>query len=237
MWLRKFALLGSILTALAGCDLPSPNTAAPDDTSAAAQIAQSDSFGAIVSRLAPVVQDTCEAADIARNCKIRLYVAETPDQDINAFQSVDRLGRPFVVITPQLIEAAQSADEIALVLAHEAAHHILGHLDQQQEAAIFGANLLGNAAEAKGATAPEIREAREIGAFVGTRAFSQEFELEADALGALMLQEAGFDAINGASFYQRIPDPGNHALNTHPSNGQRAAMVRKALRTGALPSS
>ncbi len=234
MWLRKLALLGGLLATLAACDVPAPE---PQSPASAEQIARSDSFGNIVERLAPVVQDTCEAAAVVSNCKIRLYVAETPEKDINAFQSIDRFGRPFVVITPQLIEAAQSEDEIALVLAHEAAHHILGHIDQQQQAAIVGAKLLGEAAAAEGASATEVREARRIGAFVGSRTFSQEFELEADALGALMLQDAGFDALNGAKFYDRIPDPGNHALNTHPANADRRAIVRDALRNGALPSS
>lgn len=231
--MRRFRLilLSVVAATLAACaELPSPDTSP-------ATLPPATEFAGIVARLAPVVQDTCESTGIARNCKIRLYVAQTEEGEVNAFQSVDGFGRPFVIVTPQLLEAAQSPDEVALVLAHEAAHHILGHLSRQQEDAVFGATLLGAAAEADGATREQIREARKIGAFVGARTFSQEYELEADALGALMVRDAGYDALKGAQFFYRIPDPGQHALNTHPSNAQRRAVVQRALRNGQRPAS
>ncbi|MDC0738159.1 M48 family metallopeptidase [Cognatishimia sp. SS12] len=223
----RMVVTALIITALAGCDVTPVAAPAP----ASAPPSRND-ISAIVARLAPVVQDSCETAAIVDNCRIRLYVAETRDGDANAFQSFDRFGRPFVLVTPQLLEKAQSADEIALVLAHEAAHHILGHLARQKEDAQFGATLLAEAAAEQGASPREIREARKIGAFVGARSFSQDYELEADALGALIAREAGFDPIRGVAFFLRIPDPGEDALSTHPSNAQRMAVVRQALRTG-----
>lgn len=229
--MRRFRMIlaCAVAAVLSACaELPTPQTtrdALPPATE----------FAGIVARLAPVVQDTCETTGIARNCKIRLYVAQTQEKEANAFQSIDGFGRPFVIVTPELLEEAQSPDEIALVLAHEAAHHILGHLARQQEDAVFGATLLGEAAAADGATREQIREARKIGAFVGARTFSQEYELEADALGAIMVRDAGYDALKGAEFFYRIPDPGRHALNTHPSNAQRRAVVLRALRNGQRP--
>lgn len=229
-FLQKVSLGLFLAAGLSACAQLPPQ--APD--APATELPTRTEFAGIVARLAPVVQNTCIETEIASNCKIRLFVAQTPDKDANAFQSVDRLGRPFVVVTPELLDMARSPDEIALVLAHEAAHHILGHLDRQSEDAQFGAALLAAAAERDGASRQQVREARKIGAFVGARSFSQDYELEADALGAVMVQQAGYDAMKGAAFFYRIPDPGNHALNTHPSNAQRRNVVRNALR-GVMP--
>jgi len=192
-------------------------------------------FDQVVSRLAPVVIDTCESAELVRNCRIRLYVADGPEGISNAFQSIDRFGRPFVLVTNELLEEIRNEDELALVLAHEAAHHILNHLARQRADAEEAAAILAEAAEEDGATPRQVRVAREVGALVGSRLFAQEYELEADALGAMILRDAGFDALRGAQFFYRIPDPGNHALNTHPSNAERRKVVRDAVLRNKLP--
>lgn len=214
---------------LMGCDVAQSPTQEPEELSSAF------SFSSVVDRLAPVVQETCEAADLVRNCKIRLYVADTPDGTANAFQSLDRFGRPFVLVTGALLEEVRNEDEIALVLAHEAAHHILNHLARQKADALEGASVLAQAAERDGASSREVRRAQRVGALVGARLFAREYELEADALGAIILREAGFDALRGAEFFYRIPDPGNHALNSHPSNAARRAVVRDAVLRNKLP--
>lgn len=214
---------------LMGCDVAEPPAQEP------AEIGGAFSFSSVVDRLAPVVQETCETADLVRNCKIRLYIAETPDGTANAFQSIDRFGRPFVIVTEALLEEVRNEDEIALVLAHEAAHHILNHLALQRADALEASAVLAEAAERDGASARDVRRAQRVGALVGARLYAQEYELEADALGAIMLREAGFDAIRGAEFFYRIPDPGNHALNSHPPNAKRRAVVRDAVLRNKLP--
>ena len=52
-------------------------------------------------------------------------------------------------------------------------------------------------------------------------------ELEADALGTIIAHEAGFDPLRGAAFFERIPDPGNQFLGTHPPNAARIETVRR----------
>jgi predicted Zn-dependent protease len=203
---------------------------APETRGKTAALPPQDSFEGIVARLAPVVRETCLAEDLVRNCNFRLYIADTDDGQANAFQSVDRLGRPYVILTPAFLDDARNADEIAFVLAHEAAHHIRNHLGLQRALSRQGAALMGAVAGAQGLDRAEIREARRVGAFVGARRFSKDFELEADALGALMARKAGYDPLIGARYLRRIPDPGNVALGTHPSNAERLAEVRRALR-------
>ena len=50
-----------------------------------------------------------------------------------------------------------------------------------------------------------------------------------------MTTNAGFDPTNGARFFDRIPDPGDHIMGTHPPRAARQAQVRRAvedIRTG-----
>jgi len=66
-----------------------------------------------------------------------------------------------------------------------------------------------------------------VGATVGARRFSREFELEADAIGTVIAAQAGFDPVRGAEFFTRSPDPGDRFLGSHPPNADRIATVRR----------
>ena len=72
-----------------------------------------------------------------------------------------------------------------------------------------------------------VRNAQRLGAQVGARTYSKEFELEADALGTIITSRAGYDPLRGAEFFTRIPDPGDKFLGTHPPNAERIATVRR----------
>jgi predicted Zn-dependent protease len=80
-----------------------------------------------------------------------------------------------------------------------------------------------------GADEVAVRQAQDFGAMVGSRTFSQDFELEADALGTEIAFRAGFDPLLGAQFFSRLPDPGNRFLGSHPPNAKRMATVQQAM--------
>jgi len=40
---------------------------------------------------------------------------------------------------------------------------------------------------------------------------------------------AGFDPLAGALYFDRIDDPGNRFLGTHPANADRIAVVRRTM--------
>ena len=145
----------------------------------------------------------------------------------NAFQSLDENGRPVVTFTVALIAETRNADELAFVLGHEAAHHIAGHLARQRQNAAAGAIIFAELATLTGGTAADVASAQEIGAVVGARSYSKEFELEADQLGTIITYRAGYNPLIGAEFFARIPDPGNRFLGTHPPNAARMEMVRR----------
>jgi hypothetical protein len=66
------------------------------------------------------------------------------------------------------------------------------------------------------------------------KAYSQEFELEADYLGLYMLARAGFDIAAGPQLFRRMgtEKPGSQEKNyfsTHPSTPERAAAMTQAI--------
>ncbi|KPP90387.1 MAG: Peptidase family M48 [Rhodobacteraceae bacterium HLUCCA08] len=188
---------------------------------------QGRAFVAVVDRLEPVAERVCRQQAPRLNCDFRIVIDDTPGAPPNAFQTVDRTGRPVIVFTPALIALTRNPDEIAFVMAHEAAHHIEDHLSQQQRNATLGAIVFGQLAGATGAGQDGIRDAQQLGAAVGLRSYSQEFELEADRLGTIITARAGYDPLVGADFFFRLPDPASRFLSTHPPNAERYAAVRR----------
>jgi len=112
-------------------------------------------------------------------------------------------------------------------MSHEAAHHIRGHIARQQQNALAGAVIFSGLATLSGGDPTAVQSAQELGAQVGARTYSKEFELEADELGTILTIKSGYDPIKGAQFFNRIPDPGDRFLGTHPPNAQRIAKVRQ----------
>lgn len=187
-------------------------------------------FIAVMSRMEPAVERECiQRRTQPINCDFQFVIDDRPGLEPNAFQTVDERGRPIIGFTLSLIAATRNGDEIAFVVGHEASHHILNHLERKSGAATAGAVILGSIASVYGGDESSIETAQRIGASVGSRYYSKEWELQADYLGAIITLNAGFDPVNGARFFQRIPDPGDHILGTHPSRAARLAQVNRAV--------
>jgi Zn-dependent protease with chaperone function len=222
--IRILAVLG--ICGLAACTTPNviPSPVTGDATRAAADRAARN-FVAVVERVEPVAEQTCRQRAPGANCNFQIYVDERPQQGPNAFHTVDDRGRPIIVFTIPLIAEVRNQDELAFVMGHEAAHHILGHFEREQASAAYGAVLLGGLAEAQGQTPQSVEAAARLGAEIGARAFSKDFELEADAMGTVITHRAGYDPVLGGAYFARIPDPGDQFLGSHPPNAARQALV------------
>lgn len=208
-------------------DTPQPvvQAAAPTAPPRLSQQQAVANFDIVVRRVKPVAEQICRARTQAVNCDFQIVIDNRPGRGVNAFQSLDQSGRPVIGFTVPLIAEARNRDELAFVMAHEAAHHIRGHIARQQQNAALGGLLVGTLASALGAA--DIETAQRIGASVGARSYSKEFELEADALGTQIAAAAGFDPLRGADFFFRIPDPGDRFLGTHPPNADRLRTVQR----------
>ncbi|WP_372612238.1 M48 family metallopeptidase [Aquicoccus sp.] len=221
-----------LIVGLAGCMAPAPpqspmsNAAADPDARPSAQRAAKQ-FVDVVETVEPVAERECRARLPRANCDFLIVVDDRPGQPPNAFQTLDKNGRPVLAFTLALIADVRNIDEMAFVMSHEAAHHIAGHLPRQQQNAAAGAMIFAGLAALTGADASGVRTAQDLGAAVGARSYSKEFELEADALGTVIARKAGYDPVRGAEFFARIPDPGNRFLGTHPPNAARMETVRR----------
>jgi predicted Zn-dependent protease len=227
-------LIGAAL-ALSGCTLtldplPTPVLQAPPDFGPRPDPdAAARAFVAVVQRVEPVAEAECRTRSPQLNCDFQIAVDNRPDLPPNAFQTRDASGRPIIGFTLALIMDARNPDELAFVLGHEAAHHIAGHLDLVQQSAWAGAVAAGVLAQLGGARPEAIERAQAIGAGVGARTFSKDFELEADSLGTVIAFRAGYDPLTGAGFFARLPDPGDRFLGTHPPNADRQRVVAQTL--------
>lgn len=236
------AILGAGLLGLAACaplpvDQPplptgpyAPPAPAPVLTNDGSPQSAARMFLTVMRRMEPAVESEClQRRTQPINCDFQFVVDDRPGQEANAFQTIDATGRPIIGFTLALIAQTRNGDEIAFVVGHEASHHVLNHLDRKAGAAAAGAVILGSIASVYGNDREAIETAQRIGASVGSRYYSRDWELQADYLGAIMTMNAGFDPINGSRFFERIPDPGDHILGTHPSRAARLAQVRRAV--------
>ena len=230
---KLMALAGLVLS---GCaDLYPVETPVPAAMPVAAQPAPLltpeqavRSFVQVIDRVEPVSEAICRERTRGINCDLQIVVDGRPNQPPNAFQTVDKAGRPIVGFTVALIADARNQDEIAFVMGHEAAHHIAGHIPRRLEQSQTSAILASVIAQASGAGPEAVQAATSFGAEFGARQYSKEFELEADALGTEIAFLAGFDPVRGAAFFDRVSDPGDQFLGSHPPNAQRQAVVRRA---------
>lgn len=231
------ALIAVLMLVLAGCvptglppQLPPVAASSPGAAGLQPPEAAARTFLEVVRQVEPVAEQVCRERGTVRACDFRIVVDDRPGQPPNAFQTLDRNGRPILGFTLALIADARNADELAFVLGHEAAHHIAGHIPRQRDQVMSGALVAGVLAQASGLPPADVRAAQNLGAQVAARSYSKEFELEADSLGAEIALIAGYDPIRGSGFFDRLPDPGDRFLGTHPPNAQRKAQVAATVR-------
>lgn len=216
------------LAALAGCSVPIAAPVSPTAVQSRLSPAQAArNFAEVVARTEPVAERICRAETRGVDCDFEIVVVGDVQAPPNAFQTLSEEGRPQIGFTIALIADARNADELAFILGHEAAHHIAGHIPRSRETAQAGAVILGGLASLGGGDASTVEAAARLGASLGARRFSKDFELEADALGTVIAARAGYDPVRGAAYFSRIPDPGNRFMGTHPPNADRIQTVQR----------
>lgn len=227
--MRWILVIGAMV--LSGCvattQSPQGQSAPPQTINATPDQNAVARFESVVARVEPVAEGICRQQLPGGNCDFLIQVDTRPNQPPNAFQTLDRDGRPILAFNTALIASVRNADELAFVFSHEAAHHIAGHIPKTVENARAGAILLGGLAALTGAGSGTVEAALDLGAGVGARTYSKDFELEADALGTVIAKRSGYDPVRGAEFFTQIPDPGDVFLGTHPPNSERIATVRR----------
>jgi predicted Zn-dependent protease len=145
-----------------------------------------------------------------------------------------------VFVFAELALFADNEAQFAGVLAHEISHVALRHGTNQ----LSKSQLLQLPAAMAGAALPDgaLGQILQIGLGVGLNGlflhYSREAESEADALGARIMAEAGWNPIEMARFFEKLQQKGGPGvpefLSDHPSPGNRIKAVEQVIRN--LPS-
>ena len=163
------------------------------------------------------------------------------DRSINAFVA----GSQDIYVFSGLVEAADSAEEVQGVLAHELGHVMGGHAIRVNDSYSKAANisllslLLGAAAIAAGAgeAGMGVMMAGQQAAMGKFLAFSRVQESTADAAGAQYLSKAGISGRGSLAFFKKLQnlefrygikqDDDQAYGRTHPMSGDRIQALRE----------
>ena len=198
--------------------------------------------------LDPVTQ-TCNTLftgcyEAVMNIKVELV----DDQSVNAYADAESYA---IGIHTGLMRSAGCDDEIAWVLAHEAAHLLLGHAQKKMSNAATGGLLGGIAMGALGIAIHQpgmdteyigdmAQGGLESGRLAGYLVYSPEMELEADQFAAYVMQRAGYRTNAALDIIVRlhrgeVPASVRRGenwagyLDTHPANDYRLAAMRSVI--------
>src|SRR5262245_60216334 len=164
----------------------------------------------------------------ARNSGFQFSFTLVNDKSVNAFALP---GGPTFIHTG-LILAADNEAQVAGVLAHEISHVILRHGTNQASKA----NLLQIPALLAGAATGSnlLAQLTNLGATAYLLKFSRGAESEADANGARIMSEAGYNPIEMAHFFEKLQAEGGSRapqfLSDHPNPGNRVKAVQDEIR-------
>lgn len=191
-------------------------------------------FATVARRVEPVAEQQCRQRAPGMNCDFLIGIDPDPNAPPNAYQSLDRSGRPLITFTQRMLTQLANEDELAFVMSHEAAHHIRGHLARQAQNSALASVGAGLLTTLVGGGDAAVSTAQELGGFVGARTYSKDYELEADELGTLITHAAGYRPSVGVRFFSRLPDPGDRFLGSHPPNPDRVRVVQATIQRHGL---
>lgn len=152
---------------------------------------------------------------------------------VNAFA----LPGGYVYVTRGLMAHLNSEAQLAVVLGHEIGHVAARHASQQAarqkitQGLLLGGAVLGQAAFG-GQTADHVLGLGGTAAQLLSLSYSRDHERESDRLGVEYAVRAGYDAAEGADFFnslERMQEQGGQSLptwqSTHPDPGARGETI------------
>ncbi len=160
-----------------------------------------------------------------------IAVARVPSCDYQVVYQTNTLLNAYadgskIVMFSGMVRFAGTDEELALIVAHELAHNMRGHIDAKQGNAVIGAILDGLIQGLTGV--------RTGGAFMNAAANvnSPDFEAEADYVGLYVMARAGYAIGNAPAFWRRmaVENPGGIShTSTHPATNDRFVALQAAI--------
>lgn len=150
------------------------------------------------------------------------YLALEEEDKVNAYAD----GRA-IVITSGMMRFAATDDMLAMIFAHELSHNARGHVESQIMNEFMAVIVSVIVQAGTGVNFSDF-----LGD-IGSRAFSQSFESEADYVGLYMLARAGYDMDKAIELQRRFAAIHPESIHidpdsTHPSTAQRFIALKKA---------
>ncbi len=156
------------------------------------------------------------------------------DSQINAFCMPG--GK--IVVYEGLLSVARTPDELAVVLGHEIAHAVAKHSNERMSQQIltqYGIALISSALSEKSVAVRDLATTVfGLGAKVGMMLpYSRKHEYEADYMGIVFMELAGYDSDSSVTFWKKMAELGESSvpeiLSTHPSDDKRIANLELKL--------
>lgn len=138
-----------------------------------------------------------------------------------------------IVVYEGLFSVAQNEAELAVVLGHEIAHAVAKHSNERMSQQIltqYGAAILQQALSQKSDAVQTVATSVfGLGAQVGMMLpYSRKHEYEADYMGIVFMEIAGYDSHSAVDFWSKMSAGGGNSsdfLSTHPSDSKRIAQI------------
>ena len=183
-------------------------------------IIRSDDFGRelvedIHFKIFDVVKNICKEERIEpKNCRWNLRVQRNPE--FNAFATKSNQ----IVISSGLIDKITFEDELAFVVSHEVAHHLLNHIRKKRNEIFTGA-ILG------GLVFSDVTGGLLLSSIIN-QSNSREYESSADKIALRIISLAGYDIRKAKYVLMRMskmePRITSRFLQSHPSGIERLVL-------------
>lgn len=199
---------------------------------------------AYVQRVAQAVLETSAYTDPNTPAEIRStpFTFRVLDSDVvNAFA----LPGGFVYVTRGLMAFLDNEAQLAVVLGHEIGHVLGRHSSEQAARAqlgqlgLLGAAILGGVATRSGNVTEGILNYGSQGVQLLFLRYGRDAEREADRAGVAYAGFAGYDATEGARFFESLQRLGAESgqtlpgfLSSHPDPGDREVAIRQLAAAG-----
>jgi predicted Zn-dependent protease len=171
----------------------------------------------------------------------RIYLARIPEFNAMMFPT------GFAIVFSGLLLRMRNEAQLAGVIAHESGHFLRRHMirswrDQRRKTDLFaiGTMLAGVGGAAGGMYMGQYVRLAELGTILSLFSYSRGMEAEADAMGAKLVAEAGYEPMEMANIWQQLVgeeqasaayrakrrDRGYSLFATHPAPEARMADLR-----------
>ncbi len=151
----------------------------------------------------------------------------TQSADVNAFADGQN-----VFLTTGIVNFLREDNELSAVIAHEIAHNARGHVEAKKDNALVGL-FFGGMVDILAASVGVYTDFKNIGTDLGSQAFSQDFEAEADYVSLYIMARAGLPLEEVPKLWRRMatlnPEGISHAT-THPSSAERFILLENTLK-------